>query len=629
MLKKGLTFFEWLVKILIGNPEDYSLEHRFFIAACFVGGMSGLLASIINLTISLHPALIYTTSGITIIYFLFYYMSLRQKSYKGLILPYIFISLLTLSYLWFINSGSNGPISNIIFTALFVYIVLTRGAKRTTAIMVVAITITVLYVWEYLHPDVIVNYPDAKSRFIDVYFTALFNIGLIAFVASFIMKNYHDEKENVLKQRDKILEQNNMISATQKKLLLYQENLEELVKQRTRELEETNNQLIAAKEKAEESDRLKTAFLSNMSHEIRTPMNAIVGFSYLMQEPGLNSQTRNHYIDIITSKGNLLMHIIDDIIDISKVEAGEIEITKNACSINDIMDELKTTFSRVLESTHKTQIELKISQPEKNDNIIISTDAFRLKQVLFNLLDNAIKFTHQGHVEAGYILLTENDEKRIKFFVRDSGIGISAENSEIIFTRFRQIDESHTREFGGTGLGLSISKKLVELLGGKLELESTFGKGSTFYFSIPFEAIKISTNTFSLQTNENKNYLWENKTIMIVEDNHPGFVLLQNYLITTRAILMHVSNGKEVVDICNNNPDIDIVLMDIQLPVMNGYEATILIKKNRKDLPVIAVTAYALTEDAQIAKKAGFDDYLTKPIEKEKLLTMMGKYLSH
>lgn len=629
MHKKGLTLFEWLVKNLIGNPEDYTLEHRFFIAACFVGGMAGLLASVINLSLSLHPALIFTTAGITIVYFFFYYISLKQRNYNGLVLPYIFISLLTISYIWFINGGSNGPVSFILITALLVYIVLTHGIYRITAIVVVALTLSLLYILEFLYPDLIVNYSDAKSRFIDVYFTALFSIGLIAFIASFIMKNYRDEREKVIRQWNTILEQNKEIKAAEKELLQYQENLEELVRQRTRELEASNTQLLKAKEKAEESDRLKTAFLSNMSHEIRTPMNAIVGFSHLLREPELSSQTLNHYVDIITAKANLLMQIINDIIDISKVEAGEIDIAKSVCNIDDLMNELYSTFTGVLKSAQKSHIDLKKILPERNFQNTAFTDPFRLRQVLSNLLDNAIKFTHKGFVEYGYKMIPETNPEKIEFFVRDSGIGISEENSEIIFTRFRQIDESHTRKYGGTGLGLSISKKLVELLGGNLELESTIGVGSTFRFTIPFEPLGIDNQPISVQKDDIKKiYNWNNKTILIVEDNYPGFVLLQNYLLQTRIKVVHASNGEEAVNICKNNADINLVLMDIQLPGMNGFEATAMIKKIRKELPVIAETAYVTTEDAILAQNAGFDDYLTKPIEKDKLLFVLSKYLS-
>ncbi len=486
MHNKGLTLFEWLMKTLIRNPENYTIEHRVFIAASFVGAMAGLLATAINISLSLHPVLILTTSVTTVVYFIFYYLSVRKGVYKILILPYIFISLLTLTFLWFINGGSSGPVSYVIATALLVYILLTRGPSRITALVVVVITVTALYLWEYLHPELVIYYADAESKYLDLYFTALFSIGLIAFIGSFIVRSYDQERQMVILQRDKILEQNKEINEAQKELLVYQENLEELVQHRTQELEEANTRLYEAKEKAEESDRLKSAFLSNMSHEIRTPMNAIIGFSYLMKDPNINAQTLNEYIDIIQNKGNLLLNLINDILDISKVEAGEIKISKGTCSLNNVMNELYSTFSVILETSKKTHLDFRVEKPDTNEDILILTDTFRLKQILSNLIDNAIKFTQEGFVEFGYKIIREHNEQRIQFYVKDSGIGISPEFTGMIFTRFRQIQESHTRDFGGTGLGLSISKKLVELLGGKLEVNSTPHQGSNFYFSIPY-----------------------------------------------------------------------------------------------------------------------------------------------
>jgi signal transduction histidine kinase len=624
---KRLALFERLLKILIKNPGNYILEHRVFIAASFVGAMAGLLSTTINLSLSLHPILIFTTSVITVIYFFFYYLSVRKKIYKILVLPYIFISLFTLVFLWFINGGSNGPVSYILVTALLVYILLTRGPSRITALAVVVITITALYLWEYLHPELIINYIDAESKYLDIYFTALFSIGLIAFIGSFIVKNYDEERKMVMLQRDKIIEQNKEINETHQALIVYQENLEELVKLRTQELEETNKQLVIARDKAEESDRLKTAFLSNMSHEIRTPMNAIIGFSYLMKDPKINSETLNQYIDIIQSKGLLLLNLINDILDISKVEAGEIEIKKETCSLNHLMKELYSTFSLILENSKNLNIELKSQKPDKNEDVFISTDTFRLKQVLSNLIDNAIKFTNNGFVEFGYKIIDEPEEKRIYFYVADSGIGISLEHTGMIFTRFRQIQESHTREFGGTGLGLSISKKLVELLGGKLEVNSTLNQGSTFYFSLPYYTIETKNENSINQSSGNLTYNWKNKTILIVEDNHSGFELLANYLLHTGAKILHADNGKDAVDLCRSNSDIDLVLMDIQLPELNGYEATVFIKQHRKDLPVIAETAHAQAEDSSKAKLAGCDDYLSKPIDRGQLLLVLSKYL--
>ncbi len=396
-----------LLPILIGKPGNYSLEHRFFIASCIVGSLAGIMATIINLSLQLQPILIIITAGISFVFLYFYFYSLRKKKYKAFIIPYIFISLLTLSYIWFINAGSGGPVSYVFATALVIYIVLTKGANQVIAVTVVFITITLLFVWEYLHPEIIIQYSDVKSKFIDIYFTALFSLGLIAFIVSYIMRIYHDEREMVIKQRDQIIKQNEEIKTAEKQLIHHKENLEETVKQRTKELEEINVQLQKAKEKAEESDKLKTAFLSNMSHEIRTPMNAIIGFAELIKQPNTPKETLDNYIDIITSKGNLLMNIINDIIDISKVEADKIEITKGACKINEMLDELFLTFHKTKTIAGKSEVDLRIVKPEKEKEVVVFTDPFRLKQIISNLIDNALKFTHKGYVEIGYSILKE------------------------------------------------------------------------------------------------------------------------------------------------------------------------------------------------------------------------------
>jgi CheY-like chemotaxis protein len=284
-------------------------------------------------------------------------------------------------------------------------------------------------------------------------------------------------------------------------------------------------------------------------------------------------------------------------------------------------------FYNTKELVKKSHIELRSVKPDVYEDIIINTDATRLKQILSNLIDNAIKFTQAGFVEMGYSILEMNESKKIQFYVKDSGIGISQENRNLIFNRFRQIDESHTRLFGGTGIGLSISQNLAELLGGDLILDSKKGEGSTFYLTLPYESVKIVKTPEEISKSDKKNINWENKTILITEDNPSSFLLLKIILGKTNANILHSSNGKEAVELCKTNPDINAVLMDIQLPVMNGYDATRKIKQNRKDLPVIAQTAHALAEDEIKSKKAGCDDYLTKPIQREKLFAVLSKYL--
>jgi len=626
-MKKDKSFFELVVRLLIAKPEAFSLEHRFFITMCFVAGMTGLLATIINIYLDFQPIMVLSTTVIAVIFFTFYYVSLKSKKYKFLIIPYIFISLLALSYLWFLNAGSSGSVPYVLMATLLIYVVLTRGFYRYVAVFVVLITFTVLLIWEYLYPELVVSYSSIETRYQDLYFTAIFCIGIIAFVASYIMRNYHDERKLVIEQHDKILKQNEEIKKADQELINHKKNLERLVKERTQELEKTNLELQIAKNKAEESDRLKTAFLSNMSHEIRTPMNAIIGFSHLLKDPNVTNENLNNYIDIITERGNQLLNIINDIIDISKIESGKINIHKSACNVNKLIDELYTMFYNTKELTKKSHIELRSVKPDVYEDIIINTDISRLKQILSNLIDNAIKFTQAGFVEIGYSILETSGSKKIQFYVKDSGIGISQENRNMIFNRFRQIDESHTRLFGGTGIGLSISKNLAELLGGDLFVDSIKGEGSTFYLTLPYESVKIVKTPKETKKSDIKNIDWKNKTILITEDNPSSFLLLKTILGKTNARILHSSNGKEAVDICKANPDISAVLMDIQLPVMNGYDATRKIKQTRKDLPVIAQTAHALAEDEIKSKNAGCDDYLVKPIQRDKLFAVLSKYL--
>ncbi|OQX81256.1 MAG: hypothetical protein B6D61_00980 [Bacteroidetes bacterium 4484_249] len=408
----------------------------------------------------------------------------------------------------------------------------------------------------------------------------------------------------------------------------HRNHLEKLVKQRTKELEEINIQLNIAKNKAEKSDKLKSAFLSNMSHEIRTPMNAIIGFSQLLKEPDITDNAKNEYTDVIISKGNLLLNIINDIIDISKIEADELKINKSACDVNSILDELYLTFLNSKEVIDKPALKLRIVKPYSDKHIVINSDPFRLKQVLSNLIMNAIKFTSEGYCETGFFITDQDDNKKIKFYVKDTGIGISKDKHEIIFDRFRQIDDSHTREFGGTGLGLPISKRIVELLGGEIGVESEVGRGSFFHFTIPYEKVIVTEKIQKTKKSIEKNYYWPDRTILIVEDDQDSFYLLKQSLLNTKVKIIHSLNGKESVEICTTNPDIDLVIMDIQLPEMNGYDATRLIKKHKTDLPVIAQTAYALAGERDECLKAGCDEYIAKPVNMNDLLLVLQRYFS-
>ncbi|MBI5218921.1 MAG: response regulator [Bacteroidia bacterium] len=387
-----------------------------------------------------------------------------------------------------------------------------------------------------------------------------------------------------------------------------------------------NEEIVRSKERALESDSLKTAFLANMSHEIRTPMNAILGFTELLKDEGLSAYKRNEFIDIISKRGKDLLNIINDIIDISKIEAGQIKINNIECSLNAIVLELYSIFESDITFKEKKDVSLRARTSLSHKESFVFMDDFRLKQIFTNLIGNAVKFTEKGFIEFGYTL--END--MLCFYVEDTGIGISKEKQAIIFDRFRQADDSTTKHYGGTGLGLAISESLVKLMGGYMMLESETGAGSKFSFYLPYRPLSVSSkNTGEEKQDIPKEPDWKNKTILIVEDDHVNFQYLKVLLKKTNAQILRAENGQEAIDLCQKNKHINIVLMDIQMPVMNGFEATKIIKGFRKDLPVIAQTAYAMAEDKEKCVAAGCDEYLSKPIDIKALITITGKYFKN
>ncbi|MFC2111383.1 ATP-binding protein [Bacteroidota bacterium] len=257
-------------------------------------------------------------------------------------------------------------------------------------------------------------------------------------------------------------------------------------------------------------------------------------------------------------------------------------------------------------------------------NITILTDEFRLRQVLLNLIGNARKFTKEGFIEFGCNLFNED----LLFYVKDTGIGIPEENKKLIFQRFRQADGSHTRKYGGTGLGLSISKSIIELLGGKIWVDAEVNVGSTFYFTIPKKEVETKETEEGGKPEAQSSYDWKNKKILIVEDNLTNYELIKELLLKTKAIIIKASNGKEAIEIFKKRGDIDLVLMDINMPIVNGYEATKTIKKINKKTPVISITAYAMADEKEKSIKAGCDDYISKPIKSELLFTKINNFLS-
>jgi len=377
--------------------------------------------------------------------------------------------------------------------------------------------------------------------------------------------------------------------------------------------------LIKAKEKAQESDRLKSAFMANMSHEVRTPLNGIMGFSEMISQEETSNDDRRNYAKIIADCGHQLVSILDNILDISKIAVGQMDIHEEVLNVNDLVNEMFMLFeSKMAEKKLLFRCNKSLSDSSCN----VSTDKNKLWQILMNLLTNALKFTKSGSITFGYSL--ENDF--LHFYVEDTGIGIKPENHELIFDRFRQVDFDLTRNYGGTGLGLSITKSLVQLLGGKVWLKSNLGEGSTFYISIPYKPFQdkiIDTQDHYRRSST----LFSKPQILIVEDNEINFIYFKEVLSSENVVVLRANSGEEAIAICKENQEIELVLMDIKMPGINGYEATKQIKEFCPNLPIVAQTAFAMPVDREYALKLGFDDFITKPVSNELLISILNKYL--
>ncbi|MGM0551954.1 MAG: PAS domain S-box protein, partial [Bacteroidota bacterium] len=380
------------------------------------------------------------------------------------------------------------------------------------------------------------------------------------------------------------------------------------------------NELIAAKEKAEESDRLKTAFLNNLSHEIRTPMNAIVGFSGFINDPELSSEKRQYFTDIIVQSSDQLLAIIDDIISIASIEAGQVKIQENEINLNALANLLTDQFAPKAKEKNVT-LSLKTSLPDEEATII--SDETKLTQILTNLLNNALKFTQQGTVNFGY----KRKNSQLEFYVEDTGMGIPQNMQEIIFNRFRQIETTDTRNFGGSGLGLSISKAYVEMLGGNIWVISELDKGAIFYFTIPYKKAN-SGKTHPLFFAGEKDFAFTTaKTLLIAEDDTLNITLLEEMLSDVEVNIIKAGDGLQAVELCKSNPHIDLVLMDLKMPKMDGYDATMRIKEFRPDIDIIAQSAYVTEADKKKALACGCSDFISKPINKKLLLAKILEHL--
>jgi len=385
---------------------------------------------------------------------------------------------------------------------------------------------------------------------------------------------------------------------------------------------EYEKELLLSKTKAEESDRLKSAFLSNLSHEIRTPLNAIIGFSSLLTDSDLSVAEKKNLSDVLYKNSNDLLKIIENLIEISEIETGQLVIKKSECRLNKLMHDLQDTF--LADDYKGKQVKLNVRTEVRSEDFTILTDPLRVKQVLMSLLSNASKFTERGFIEFGYAF---KDESTLMFYVIDTGIGIEPDKQKYIFNPFRQVDDSNTRKFGGMGLGLAISKHIVEKLGGKIWLTSIPGSGTTFYFTIPYIPVRFK---FDPEPKEEKkvSYDWKNKTILVADDIDSNYVYIKAAVKNTNVEVLWAKNGIEAVDLVKKNSSIDLVLMDIVMPDMDGFEATKQIKTFNSNIPVVCQTAYSSNENYKAALDCGFDSFMAKPIKVDGMLQIIDKFFS-
>jgi PAS domain S-box-containing protein len=381
-------------------------------------------------------------------------------------------------------------------------------------------------------------------------------------------------------------------------------------------------ELIKSKEHAEESDRLKSAFLMNMSHEIRTPMNGIMGIIQLLQADHIQDDEKNQFMEILKKSGQRLLKTLDDILEISKIESGALQSSIAEANMEELM---KDCFDFNLPLAKEKGLDLILNQYTKDKQAIVSTDRSKIEKILCNLINNAVKFTDQGRIEFGNYV----EGNRLIFFVKDTGIGIPETRQQQIFDRFVQAESAETRSHEGSGLGLTICKAYAESLSGSLKFESQEGKGTSFFFEVPYTPLSKDIITNVQKVNDKVDMNSNSSLILIAEDEDINYLMITKMLRSSNYTFIRAYDGKECVDLAQSNPDVALIMMDIKMPVMNGMDATRAIRKFNPDIPIIAQTAHAFVGEKEKIMDSGCTDYISKPIEQQELAKMVEKYLKN
>ena len=422
------------------------------------------------------------------------------------------------------------------------------------------------------------------------------------------------QNEEILRQRDLATSQRDKIINQNAELEMHREKLSVLVEERTKELN-------LAKEKAEQSDKMKTAFLENLSHEIRTPLNSILGFINLLREKNEDERSRNYYLRIINDSGRNLLRLIEDIIDFSRIQSGSLKPEYSPCSVSDVIRELITQYrDRALRE--KPDLNIMAELPPEDKTIL--TDERKLKQIFSKLLENSIKYTDSGYIRLG---VSEIDRNNASFFVEDTGKGIDPDEKDLVFERFLKVEgDNPHRTFRGSGLGLALAKQLTETLGGTIWTEINKEVGLKFCFTVPFVDGSFQKNIEKTRKTRSK-YYWPGKRILVAEDEESNYLLIEAIFRDSGVEILHAHDGVELLDIIDKTDKIDLVLLDIKMPRMDGLNAIKIVRESQQNVPVIAQTAFDNTYHREKCLEMGCNDFLSKPLRKEELLKIVRKYL--
>jgi signal transduction histidine kinase/CheY-like chemotaxis protein len=555
---------------LFRNPEEIGLNNFMILVFSFLIFVIELLGTIFNIIFGFKFIITLTTIIPTIVIVPVYLYSRIKNNFAVTKYLTVIFAILIIDSQWIVNYGSKGPILfSFVIVQSFIILIFTK-TERLLLTIFLFVNLSALFVLEYLNPGIFGYYSNEKIRIIDLYFGVL-----IYMVLTIVLLNY---------------------------AILY---------------------YIHQKEKAELADKLKSAFLANMSHEIRTPMNGILGFAGLLKDENLTAGEKQNYIEIIEKSGNRLLNIINDILDISKIESGLTEIEISNTDVNEQLEYMFTFFVPEIEAKG---MHLVLKNKLQGCDSVIKTDKEKLLAILTNLIKNAVKYSDKGTIEYGCI----KKDFFLEFYVKDSGIGISAEKQSAVFDRFVQADIDDKMAKQGSGLGLTITKAYVEMLGGKIWLQSAPEKGTTVYFTLPYnkEEHLVSPTVTGTKADDTEPEL-PMLNILIVDDDETSACLITHILSKYSNKTEVVTDGLSAVETCKNDKSIDLILMDFQLPVMDGYEATRKIREFNKEIIIIGQTAFGFADDREKAINAGCNNYISKPMNRKLLIEMIFSYFKN